>query len=562
MYTHNKYKFLSEKVKNTHNLELYNFTKGCIQSGKDYMLPVQHDFLTISKHHLLNDFKKYEKVYYWGADMYRYQLALNAFSELHSYEIQDSDILTFEEAVQIAKKSTSCGNTFKLDCPFCGKRHKTKGEVFDLHLIELRETVQKVFDGEDVPVYWEVSPKEEIRSFNKIINEDPSKEKQRCFMCGDFILYIISIMLYHKASENRRNAMSKKRSDSAVGSTIFYGGADQIVRDLKSTHQPTPNYKVPKFFFFDVKAMECCMNDLILQDNYNWLNRNIVDKRKIFTKNQLTNAQKFVMKHEIYGNVIDLEGRAGNKLGTTSSGGLRTLDVNTDGLEIVKLYNLTYSLEDPNILQKFQIQLKEDYQSQVLALCDLSIQSPAKFMGDDSVIYDNGCFDNFIQHSMEMGFQMEHEENDLNIQGSVPIESGKFLNLKFKKNNMGTYDFIPNYDKLFASVYYHMKSGSWRLSWAKICAIKILCFTKESYYEQCEQLLRYIKENHWLDMYNEIELEPKIPFKSLESMNLPYHDIAYIIHGFENNKLDDKTKEILINIEEATSYNIAWAQIN
>jgi len=494
---------ISDNQKIYFNKELYDFAV-----KHNFFIPEKHMIAPVDLEKLKNDFKKFREPTDWFPDSEAYQKTKEAMYRILGPVISGSEPISFEEAISYAEKKTASGFKFKM------AGYPTRRDVFNKAMPLLKRMVDAVLNGEDPETVWETCPKVEIRTIEKLFNADVSKRKQRTFLCCDTLMYIVSMMLY-KNQNDKIHALGQHPDHwTAVGMSIFYGEWDRMIRRIKQTPGIRKNQTgEPLLQCFDVSKMEACMSNPLLSFIYEMRNDavHVTENTSFITEFQLENAKKWVLKNVLCSLVIDPEGNLGYKNGMTSSGGLNTLDDNTIGLQFVNLYNFAKQL--PTVEQ----------------IVDKYFEIKAAMIGDDSLLPDLPIFDSLIENAAELGFKMEYE-----IQPPTTVKEAKFMNFGFAYlPHFLSYGFVPNYDKLLAGVYYYMKSGSWRLSLAKLCALRVMCYTNLPRRMELEQLIAMIWKEKDLELKSEKQFDDKIPYASLRSLFLLPDQIEFLLFGFE-----------------------------
>jgi len=481
------------KEKYYHNIELLK-----VAEERNFFLPKKHYLATLDMAKLDNDFKKMYTTPYMYPNEEKYQMALQALKAIVTPYFSGSCKLTPDEAIDVAAKSTASGALFKQ------LGFTTKRQVFEHLRPHLDNMLSNIALGKFVETLWEASPKIEIRSLEKIINDDLEKRKQRTFLCCDVLTYIIGLILYYD-QKTRSLKMSNNHEGFSVGSSIFYGGWHEIALNLLKNGSKT-------FRCYDIKHMEASISPRIMEDIYEIRNSFLPNDK--FTEN----LKEWYLANYIYSKVIDMHGQIGMKIGKISSGGPNTIDDNTLTLLLIQLYHFSLSSDSVSeILEKHSSISREN-------------------MGDDSIQEDVEIWTkpyDYIKTSKEMGFQLEEESY-----GSI-FES-TFLNFKFQFNiNYSMFTFVPNYDKLFAGLYYYRKNDSWRLTLAKLCAMRVLCYTSKKHLEAIDYFIDYIWENHDNDLRLEKKLDDKITYNSLRSLKISNERIEILLFGLESKGPDE-----------------------
>jgi hypothetical protein len=227
------------------------------------------------------------------------------------------------------------------------------------------------------------------------------------------------------------------------------------------------------------------------------------------------NAKEWFLLNKIYSKVKDPDGFMGFKTGSNPSGCLNTLSDNTWALIFVFMYNLSFYAQDVN------------------ALIDLYWDKPVKIMGDDSIVADDVVWDSLLAHSKDLGFTIKYEAGD-ELNPALPITEGKFLNFGFvydMPHNM--WIFKPNFDKLLAGLFFYRKSNSWRLTMAKLYALRVLCYNFPSRLQEIESYIALIWNKYNHQMKIEHQMDEKIPYIQLRSLHLPSEEIEFLLFGNE-----------------------------
>jgi len=207
----------------------------------------------------------------------------------------------------------------------------------------------------------------------------------------------------------------------------------------------------------------------------------------------------------------------GITVGCNPSGALNTLDDNTMVTEFIMIYHLAQTSK--NIYQ----------------LLDRIETLPVKIMGDDSIMTDDSKWDGLIDSASHLGFVFEPEAIGENGTHAVPIHQAKFLNFGFRYVvSLNVYTFESNYDKMLAGLFFYKKSNSWRLAYAKACALRVMCYTNLRIREQLESYINFIEVKHDDDMRNEKILDDKISYIQLHTLKLRPQEIDFLIFGHEN----------------------------
>jgi hypothetical protein len=231
-------------------------------------------------------------------------------------------------------------------------------------------------------------------------------------------------------------------------------------------------------------------------------------------------AKPWFLKNKIYSKVIDVLGYVGIKIGSNPSGCFNTLSDNTLVLIFIMLYNLCCQTTDIE---------------QVLTWYDTL---PAKLMGDDSIIAESPLLEQLIPNALHLGFTLEYE-----VPPPTKLHEAKFLNFGFSYVwSKGMYIFKPNFDKMFANLFFNRKGNSWRLTLAKLYALRVMCFAFTRYRIELEAYISFVWEKYESEMKNEKILDEKLPFQTLRTMHLPENEIQFLLFGLENSGAQPDSK--------------------
>jgi len=358
----------------------------------NYFVPEQHMIASISRERLYNDFKKFELVHVWYPIHDNFERTCMAFTSIFSPLLCNSKILSYEEAVSRAERSTSPGYLYKK------MGYRTKGEVFDKYGIELRRKVDNVFLGVNEKTIYETAPKVEVRPLDKLFNDDLDKRKQRTFMVADTLNYIIALMLYSDFNDKFHKQGNDDRHWSSIGSSIFYGGWNRVAMKM-ARKQKVSRLEDIAVRCFDVSHMEACHVPPFQEFLYNW-------KHTCINGGEF--AKNWFQHHKMYGLLIDVFGFLCMKVGINPSGCLNTLDDNTFLMIFNKLYNISFHY--PTV------------QSMIEKYFDLAVEC----MGDDSICEEDPLWDTYIDNSKHLGITITYE-----IDPPTSIFQAKFLNFGF-----------------------------------------------------------------------------------------------------------------------------------
>lgn len=490
MHVGNIPKYARKDQKNYFNNELIEIAK-----KNNYFVPKDHFFMPVIPDYLENDNAKYFKSRNWSPNEYQLKLAREAFTLMFEGSFTTSKVLTLDEAIQIAEKTTSPGYIYKK------YGFKDKGSVFTDFYDELKEKIKAIEEGKNVSSIFELAPKVEIRPLEKLISDDESKRKQRTFMVADCLAYLVGLMLYYDQNQKEYEKCYDFDTWNGVGVSIFQGGWDSLAKGL---------LKHSKWFLLcDESAMEACCSPYILDLIYDVRNIHLTEEKNI-------NLGKWFKNLVMYGYVIDLLGRIFKKLGINPSGQPNTLMDNNMALTFKIMYHIARLCSSS---------------AELLHLCK---KLGIKLVGDDSVLplvkYKGiNVFKDIEKSSLDIGFSTTFE-----TEHPVTISELKFLNFSFIYDIYAQqFTFEPNYDKLFASLFFYKKKNSWRLTLAKLFAMKMLCTADIDKYIQICCYIEHIKNNHMLDMINEKHLDKEISMHSLLAQEKTKSQIRDLLFNLE-----------------------------
>jgi len=326
-----------------------------------------------------------------------------------------------------------------------------------------------------------------------------SKRKQRTFMVSDILHYLIGIACYHECNNMIVDTCYDTNYWNGVGLSIFKGGWNQLAIIMMSA--PAWNGKVVAY---DETAMESCVTVAIQQAIY--------DMRHSFVEGPYLNACTWYLQNIMYGLVVDHNGKLYLKVGQNPSGHHNTLVDNNHALELKMLYHLAKNCFDvTELVQKYEA-------------------AHVKLVGDDSIVPDNPeLWDGLLSSSEELGFN-----TTLETDGAVPITEVKFLNFGFELDvDCYMYTFVPDYDKLFAGLFFYMKSHSWRLCLARLYAMKILCYSNLNRYKEVCDYIDLVKTSHKFDLVNETRFDEIITLDSLHGQDKSRDEIRRLLFNLE-----------------------------
>jgi hypothetical protein len=309
--------------------------------------------------------------------------------------------------------------------------------------------------------------------------------------------------------------------------SIFHGGWDNLVALL--TRNPKHKGRVRSY---DISAMEASISVWLFQMLYAWRHAAISGNDK---------AKAWFEQNKIFSLVLDVFGRLGMKVGANPSGCVNTLTDNTMVVIFILLYNLC---------------CQTDSITQVLEWYE---ELPVKCMGDDTVVADDELWDPLEANSHSLGFVLTKEHEPCHI------SQAKFLNFGFKWDHIRSmYIFEPNYDKMFSGLFFHRKGNSWRLTLAKLYALRVMCYANVERRMELESYIAYVWNEHETAMRQETQLDDKLPFASLRSMHLRDDEVLFLLYGLESAGsipiLDDHYDLMCIQFRELCEFRLSFDQ--
>jgi len=457
---------------------------------KHHFIPTKHGLMSVIPDYMDHDNSKYHVTHNWYPDYRALNLADDVMFRLFQDKFRKCKVKTFEEAIALAEKHTSAGFLYKK------QGLPKKGDVFEKAYDILKSMYDDIRSGIPVETVFEVAPKVEIRAIEKLINDDYTKRKQRTFMVGDVLFYVVGLALYSEQNEVLIEDCYSHKSWFAVGISIFHGGWDTLYRILSKTSQIYDTH--------DETAMECCLMGHVMQLIYNI--------RHSYFEGVDRNMALWYSINLFFGKVLDHRGKLWLKSFTNPSGQLNTLMDNCLAMIFKLVYHICKScISVEQVLSKIN--------SVTLKLC-----------GDDDIVPTSPVWDGMIDSSYEIGFLTKNEGLNQNI------SEVKFLNFGFSYNvYQHQWTFVPNYDKLFSGLFYYRKSNSWRLTLARLFAMKVLCYNDPYYYNQVCDYIDYIMQNFYVTMESETTLDSILPMHALIGQNLSREEIRALIFSTESN---------------------------
>jgi hypothetical protein len=459
-------------------------------------LPTGYHPSIFSTQFLRNDFAKFQNAYNWSPHLPSLTMSIKAIRAILGNHLFGST-KSARKAIEQIDKTKSPGYPWNA-------YYSTKQQVIDNHLDLLLSIIEEIrksgkceftFMGTTYyHTFWQCSPKSEMRVIDKMIHPSHEKRKTRTFFAGDIIVHIVGFMLFSEQNDNLLNAHST--TWSKVGFSPFYGGFNQLAQYLLARGQN-------KFNYFDVSHMEASLKEILLMIIYD-LRRDFL----IFSEGD-ENCFKFVLDAIIYSIIIDVDGFLCMMFGGNPSGGFNTLMDNTIALYFTLIYTLARQ--------------SSTYEE----LMDKINSHHCACLGDDSVVPAHPDFDHYIEHAAELGFDVKPECPP------GPLEAGKFVNSEFVKIGQ-TWFPKPNAEKIKANIYFYFKSRSWRLTFVKVCALRVLNWNFPKQRKEAEDIIRWIVNHRDHHMRHEYTMDSKISYESAKAAYLPKQQIEFLWSGNES----------------------------
>lgn len=487
------------------------FNSDLIQHAKEnnLALPMNYFPAILNRDYLLNDFAKFRKSYNWCPRPEAWRITREAFLAEFSLRLI-SRPLTFDEAISRIELSSSPGFPWR-------SKYATKRDVIENELPLIRSIVERVFATGDVDyvfdgqrytnVFWLTSPKSEIRPIEKVNNVDKSKRKTRTFMCGDLICHIVGFMLYKEQNDNFLD-LALSNSWSAIGLSPWYGGWNSLVRILLRN---SPHSSIAKnFHCYDASHMEASVSDAMQDLIYEARNQSLPSYCEIASQWFYLNVTNSL--------IIDIDGFVVMKNGKNPSGSFNTLTDNTMALIIVFLYCISC----------FYMSLEKVFEAYHRIAC--------KMLGDDSIFEECPELADLEMCANELGFNLLPESEP------GPLTQCSFLSSKFNFNTRYcSWIQYNNWEKTIANVFFNFKARSWRLTYAKLCAVRQIFYAYDDKRVYVDKLLNYILSRHDDDMKREDCKE--LTYAQARSQLMSDKANKFLIFGLESTGDDTVIKQ-------------------
>jgi len=524
-----------------HNTHLYRVAK-----ENNFFLPKYHTLIPVCPPLLANEMKKFETMPIWCPSEVHYERALQTVEQVWYPHIKHSKIRSFEEAVSIAELGTAPGYLAEL------KGFTTKRDYIQKNYEEIRKTVSLIMDGElfDFKDVAKFGPKVEVRSKEKLLQEDLELNKQRTFCIMGMVFYIVGLMLYSDQNERfcEPNSKGSNRSYwSLIGFNPYYGGFNNLAATMQRNGGKN-------FFCLDIKGQEASITPKLQIDIYRKIRNPYLKSEpeshpveELYPRNdvELENLKDWYLKELVFTTSVDVRGWVGTMLGMNPSGGNNTLQDNQLAQEVSGCYHLACVTDH-----------------EVPRLVQLYFYLSVKMMADDSIFEDHPLWKGVEESYLHLNFRTTNECGPTGT--TVPITGAKIMNCMFAwVSNRQMYVAMPNFDKLIAGIFYYRKSNSWRLTYAKLCAIRTLVFPFKRYLHEVEHYITYIEQEHWLEMqHSEKWLDEKLPFHTLERLKLSIRDLEFLHYAQEISGGHNNIPEInaLIRVSLSSDTHDYWQE--
>jgi len=478
---------------------------------------------------LLNDWKKYYEVKPWFPNQEHLDLVKEAFNLSVRLQLftNDCGVMTIEQALVGFEFSTSCG--FNFCCLELGCSCHTKREFWHRHEPYVRSVISDIMNTGDCKsgVYFKASPKVEIRDTMKLL----VKKKVRTFLTGDFIHTLVGRMLF-KRQNDLFLGFSDSDDYSAMGVSIFYGGWDRMIRRFDAGRFDK------RLACLDVSAMEVSQTEHMLDIVYDIRHEHMYD-----LENSHDRLFAWYYDNLVYTYLVDPQGFLCRKFGSMPSGGFTTLSDNCITMKFVVCYGISFC---PGINSASDL---------LKAMNIIRI----KVMGDDVIMEDKPYMDNDIVDliqikAIDLGFKIE-----LEVERPTPFLDARFLNMTTVFDiKHAKYIFMPNVDKLLASIYLWRKHNSWRFTLAKLAGIRCMLW-HTAYRSEIDKLIYYVVDKHTTHMIGETDFDEVLPMEMLQSVILSDHQMNQLLFGLECNpgqSQKDSSFEDLLRVFDLIKFDL------
>lgn len=446
---------------------------------------------------LRNDFKKFIVQRNWNPDPLAWEWACRLTEEQCAPYLKGT-VLSYQQAKQRAERSRATG--FPMDRMFT-----SKGAVYDNPATDLLiwTIIYHIMTEPDdfVRVYHKCSPKVEVRPLDKLVGDNP---KQRVFMCCEIVFYTIGIMLYGDQNDSFLRAWSDPNNYSCVGASLQYGMWHKVYTILTNNNDFEQAMKLV-FHSFDISAMEATLRYHVFKAIYDMRFNHLVIPPQL--KRYYTNLHKWFLSILLTAFIICPDGFLIIMFGGNPSGGFNTLTDNGFAQMLYKNYSLAKHSKDYDSLKSYAKKIR------------------IKMVGDDSIESDHPYIVYYIPDCLDLGATVKYECDP------GPITTQKFMNFSWiwdpRKHIM-----LPkgNLQKMLANIFYHRKRNSWRLTYAKLQAIR---FFTQVYPDLDYQIMFYLQhiEKYHLQAMKDEKIDDVITYNATLSTNLTRKKLDFLLYG-------------------------------
>jgi len=505
--------------KHYYNNELIEY---CTDNGID--VPETHEFMNSNLQFLRNDNVKWSNSRPFLPLTLNWELAKRAYTSIWEPVFADCDPISLEDSVQIAEKKSNSGLRFieQFGCA-------TKGEVYEKHLALIKSDITKISNGEDVQMALTMASKLEMRPIEKFIDPDLEKRKQRSFTMTDALHYIVGIMLFETQNAKINKQWDDPSSMVAAGMTMFHGGWDIVARNLLGN----ADFRKQLFCCKDVSAMEASVVVQFQEVMYSVRRTSFNTARRYPHLPKWERSLNYKKLFDwwffclLYAPTIDFDGFVWIRCGMNPSGQNLTLYDNIQCLILVYLYALSFSVVSvPALISEYR-------------------NSRVKLMGDDSIYPVNSKLLELDRHALQIGFVMTDE-----IPEPVILLKTKFCGFRFRydyERNQFTYE--CDFDKVLSSVLKHMVKNSWRFTFVKLCAARLLTYCNKHQFDIINRLTSRVYDKYGPLMAAETQHDKILSLHACLSQYLSENELGSIVYGTENStfgsKLNHDAKSVL-----------------
>lgn len=510
-------------------LDMSNFIS-VLAEESDFPKPKVEYAPTIQKKETnLKDARKYLRRYSANADTYKgsmseipwnpdYNTQFAAIAALDRKMTKNKaygKMMHVDEARATLNPTAAIGWPQKSHSPTVGEYFKDPKNVEATH-----EFIRMIEQGLTPTVVSEQVLKDELRDLSRVLDL-----KGRSFNSESKFKVLLQKILFQELFEYL-TGLPVTCKNSSNGWSPFYGGWDDLVRWLEACGPVVNNMDYPKWDSTVHSSARAYVEEVyinrVLEAHYN--------KDKLF---------KYQLDTDVYCRVCVVY--IGNGRGLIylvfqgiSSGGYITLQENSD----VNFYRHAYCLIR---LLKDQIKVKvgkdnfDEELDRILAFCNF-LGDDAIYSKDPSYIYDDALY---AQFSAEIGFILE------SWRIGEPIEFAGVLNHKEGHMNF----FVPNYDKMYASLFRVKKGTNYMDYLSKIDSyVQLIAGCNP---ELCKKLIKFrdtvasIVRN--FPTINQKKLDSLTTFDAARAMHFPINEAT---KQEKDPKLSDKQRQALYEFRQ------------